>query len=325
MQFFLTAWAGCAQACSSAGADFFEASGIGNGVNEMIYWPAFDFEYVLDISRLLPHIAAIEASRTAASLRIRPPQWQELPAPDATEPDLPQPQDQKALNAQIQARKDRVLTSNAGKDRAWVKERFVAGSAPLSLNDILHMHRLVADETGIRYDSAGKLRTEGFKVVVGTPDVGFHVGAPPGKVPGLMARYIRFINGDDLLTMPAAVQALVAHYFFTTIHPFDDGNGRVSRLVAAALLFQRGYNGHGCYALFSYFYQNEKQYHRLIFQTQQNPRTDLTAFVSFGLEGLVGELQGINTFIKVRLQRTVEREVLTPALRRRMEARKGQC
>lgn len=286
----------------------------------MIYWPAFDFDYTLEVSRLLPHIAAIEAFRTAASLRIRPPQWRELVALGA-EPDLPPETDQKALTAQIKARKDRARVTNAGKDQAWVKERFTPGSDPISLLDILHMHRLVAEETGVRYDSAGKLRTDGFRVIVGSRETGFHVGAPAAKVPSLMDRYVRFINSCALVGMPAAIQALVAHYFFTTIHPFDDGNGRVSRLVAAAILFRKGYSGHGFYALSSHFYQNEKRYHLLIFQTQQRPCPDLTEFVAFGLEGLVAELHGINNFIKVRLERAVEREVLTPALRNKLEGR----
>lgn len=286
----------------------------------MIYWPAFDFEYTLDMSRLLPHIAAIEASSMAASLRIRPPQWRELVAPDAAR-DLPPETDQKALIAEIKARKDRARVTNAGKDWTWVKERFTPGSDPISLLDILHMHRLVAEETGIRYDSVGKLRTGRFTIIVGSRETGFHVGAPAARVPSLMDGYVRFIDSRALVSMPAAIQALVAHYFFTTIHPLDDGNGRVSRLVAAAILFRKGYSGHGFYALSSHFYSDEKRYHLLIYQTQQRPCPDLTEFVAFGLEGLVAELHGINNFIKVRLERAVEREVLTPALRRKMEAR----
>lgn len=282
----------------------------------MIYWPAFDFSYSLDTSRLLPHIAAIEGFRLAASLRLRPPQWRGDPAEKA-EPALPLAgKDQQEITDQIELRKERALLNNAGKDQAWVKERFVPGSEPLGVEDILQMHRLVAEGTGIRYDSAGQFRGEGLRVMVGTPEIGIHAGAPWEKLPRLMNQYIQLINGRTLLNMPAAVHALVAHYFFTTIHPFDDGNGRVSRLVAAAILFSRGYNGHGLYALFSYFYHNQDRYQRLIYQTQQKPCPDLTDFVAFGLEGLAVELQGINNFIKVRLERTVEREVLTPALRR---------
>ena len=35
-----------------------------------LYWPAFEFNFTLDMARLLPHMAAIEASKAAASSEI---------------------------------------------------------------------------------------------------------------------------------------------------------------------------------------------------------------------------------------------------------------
>src|SRR5689334_18442753 len=46
----------------------------------VLYWPEFEFDFRLDIQRLLPHIAAIEGYQEAASNRVRPPQWREQPA-----------------------------------------------------------------------------------------------------------------------------------------------------------------------------------------------------------------------------------------------------
>jgi Fic family protein len=181
------------------------------------------------------------------------------------------------------------------------------------------MHRMVAEESGIRYAHVGVFRKDGQRVLVGEDGIGYHAGAPALRLPRLMEDYIQFVNSASLMSMPAAVRALVAHFFFTTIHPFEDGSGRVSRLAAAGILFQRGYRGHGFYALSSHYYQNEDRYHSLIYQTQQTPVFDLTRFVAFGMEGLALELRGIDSFIKVKLNRTAERTILTPALRDRME------
>jgi len=287
----------------------------------MIYWPAFDFSYTLDVPRLLPHIAAIEASRTAATLRIRPPQWRVLSALEEMEASLRDLSPEQGRNLdEIALRKQRFLITNASPAQAWVRRRFVPGSDPISLADILNMHRMVALESGIRYNSAGAFRQDGRGVVVGKDGIGCHTGAPATKLPRLMDEYIELVNGRTLISMPSVIHAQVAHFFFTTIHPFDDGNGRVSRLVAAAFLFQRGYNGHGFYALFHHFYQNDARYYSLLQQCwQQPPPFDLTPFVAFGMEGLALELRGINSFIKVRLHRTDEREILTPALKKKAE------
>jgi Fic family protein len=63
-------------------------------------------------------------------------------------------------------------------------------------------------------------------------------------VPRLMARYVQFINERDWpASLPPSIHALLAHFFIATIHSFEDGNGRVARLVSAGILFQRGYQG----------------------------------------------------------------------------------
>jgi Fic family protein len=287
-----------------------------------LYWPGFEFTYTLDMTQLLPHLAAIEGSKVAASSHVLPPPWRERsPSPEGETP-LSDPSHQAARIEQIQIRKQMQLANNSSRTHTWVRQRFAPGSASMSLDDILTMHRMVAEETGIRYANAGALRKDGQRVVVGEDGIGYHAGAPVAMLPRLMDQYIQFVNSASLARMPAAVHALVAHFFFTTIHPFEDGSGRVSRLVSAGILFQRGYRGHGFHALSSHFYQNEERYHSLVFQTQQTPVFDLTRFVAFGLEGLTLELQGINSFIKVKLHRMAERTVLTPALREKMDARR---
>jgi Fic family protein len=284
-----------------------------------IYWPAFEFTYALDMTHLLPYLAAIESWKTASSTSVLPPPWREQPASGQVDVALSDPSAQPARVKEIQMRKQELLNTNASRVHAWVRQRFVPVSAPMSLDDILTMHRMVADESGIRYANVGVLRKDGQRVVVGEDGIGYHAGAPALKLPRLMDDYIQFVNSTSLMSMPPAVHALVAYFFFTTIHPFEDGSGRVSRLVAAGILFQRGYCGHGFYALSNHFYENEARYHSLIYQTQQTPVFDLTRFVAFGMEGLALELRGIGSFIKVKLNRTAERTILTPALRNRME------
>lgn len=263
-----------------------------------MYWPAFEFDYRLDLHRLMPHVAAVESYKQAATTRVLPPQWRELPA----EPNSNSAED--------------VKSGNAAGARAWVTERFVPGSAPLSLDDLLAMHQLVADPTNSEC-TPGTLRT--LPVQVGRREVGgLHLGAPAERLPGLMQKYIQFINGGDSLRLHPVLHALVAHFFLVTIHPFGDANGRVSRLLTAGLLSQRGYNVHGgFYALSAYFYQNDVEYHTLLHRCWLDPLPfDLTAFAAFGMTGFVMELKSINSFIQLKLNRTAERDLLAPPRRK---------
>jgi fido (protein-threonine AMPylation protein) len=280
----------------------------------MLYWPAFEFHYELQMRRLLPHIAVIEASQAAFRAGILPPQWR----PQASHADARAQNDacpEAYSLEEIRQRKQQLMANNASRAQGWVRARFAPCSSAMSLNDIVTMHRLVAQESGIRYTGSGQLRKEGLQVVVGDDEIGYHKGAPPEKLTELMQQYTQFLYRRDLVEMPAIVHALIAHFFFTTIHPFEDGNGRVSRLVSAAILFQRGYNGHGFYALANYFYENERRYHSLVHRTQRGLVFDLTDFVAFGMEGLARELEGTNNFLKFKVNRAVRRQQPPPKLR----------
>ena len=262
-------------------------------------WIQFEFDYLLDLKRLTPHLLAIEAHKQAALTRVLPPQWRET----SLEQGLAEATDTKL---QLRLR-------NSANARAWVNERFAAGTPPLRLADLMTMHRMVADGATGDY-VPGTLRS--MAVQVGRREVGgLHMGAPINWLPRLMGQYIAFITSDRLLALHPVIHALIAHFFLVTIHPFGDGNGRVSRLLTAGILLQRGYNVHGgFYALSDYFYLNDIKYQSMQHRCWQSPPPfDLTAFVAFGMEGLVMELRSIGSFIKMKLNRVVDRETLLAA------------
>ncbi len=63
------------------------------------------------------------------------------------------------------------------------------------------------------------------------------VPPPPEEVPPLINDLCNFCNKDEL---PPLVQSAIAHAQFETIHPFEDGNGRVGRALVQVLLRRRG-------------------------------------------------------------------------------------
>ena len=282
-------------------------------------WVTFDFDYRLDLKALVPHIIAIESYKEAAYARILPHRWlgasTEAPGTSAVQP----PQANQATTAEA----FEIKNAAAAAARAWAKQRFFPGSAALSLDDLLTMHRMISDKSTVDYNRPGTLRN--LPVQVGRVEVGgIHMGAPVSKLPLLMDQYIEFINSKRLTSLSPVVHALLGHFFFDTLHPFDDGNGRMSRLVAASILFQHGYNVHGGYGLSNYFYQHEIEYHTLLHQAWRCCPFDLTPFMAFGMEGLVVELKSINSFIKMKLDRIVDQEMVTSSARRKMGWRRGQ-
>ena len=117
------------------------------------------------MTQLLPHLTAIERSRAAFTSRVLPPSWRTQAPSDEREAPLSDLSEQAARIEQIQKRKQGLLRNNTSQAHSWVRQRFAPGTGPISLDDILTMHRVVAEESGIRYDTVGVLRKDAQRVV----------------------------------------------------------------------------------------------------------------------------------------------------------------
>src|SRR5437879_2293905 len=115
---------------------------------------------------------------------------------------------------------------------------------PLSEEMLFHWHRMTMSGSRNLRD-VGRYRTgaEPMQVVsgrIGEPRV--HFEAPPSaRVPSEMERFIAWSNrtapGRDE-PLPALTRAGIAHLYFESIHPFEDGNGRIGRAISEKALAQ---------------------------------------------------------------------------------------
>jgi Fic family protein len=110
----------------------------------------------------------------------------------------------------------------------------------------------------------------------------------------LMAKLIEWFNEGPPRSWPAAMRAIVAHFYVVSIHPFGDGNGRTARAVESFLLYQGGINARGFYSLSNYYYRNRPMYVSLLDHVRFETNGDLTPFVRFALSGLVSELEAVH-------------------------------
>jgi len=139
--------------------------------------------------------------------------------------------------------KRRVMPAEQGIAEMMV-DLYRSCSRPLSGEMLFGWHRMV---TSGRRDLAGigKYRTtrEPMQVVSGPIDARtVHFEAPPSKqVPAEMKRFVSWFNRTapgNKEPLPAITRAGTAHLFFESIHPFEDGNGRIGRVIAEKAMTQ---------------------------------------------------------------------------------------
>lgn len=127
-----------------------------------------------------------------------------------------------------------------------------------------------------------------------------HFEAPPSKqVPSEMKDFIRWFN-DSRGHIPALCRAAVAHVYFESIHPFEDGNGRLGRVVAEIALSQ-SVGAPILLALSQVINASKKRYYA---QLQEASRTlDLTEWIGYFSETVIAALERSERRIQFLVQK----------------------
>jgi Fic family protein len=114
----------------------------------------------------------------------------------------------------------------------------------------------------------------------GTKQTIFKTTEPGLETQDAMIRLIEWYN-RDLETLPLVKDALFV-YEFLSIHPFQDGNGRLSRLLGSLLLLKNGYTWIQ-YVSFEHEIENRKsEYYKELIDAQKNrPGENITKWLTF--------------------------------------------
>lgn len=94
-----------------------------------------------------------------------------------------------------------------------------------------------------------------YDSATGTPD---YIPPEYSEIPELLDELVKYVNTTD--DHPLIVAAIV-HYQIVTIHPFEDGNGRIARLMSGYILDLYGYGFGGIGSLEEYFAYDPDEYY----------------------------------------------------------------
>ncbi|WP_375058465.1 Fic family protein [Zobellella sp. DQSA1] len=168
----------------------------------------------------------------------------------------------------------------------------------LDLERLFRWHRWLFPEEAGGWTTArvrpGQLRgDEPMQVVSGRLDrPRVHFEAPPrsGLEPEL-ARFIDWFNQSrEDATLDPVIRAAVGHLWLVTLHPFDDGNGRISRALTDMALAQGDSQGIRLYAMSVAILERRADYYQALEQTQRGG-LDITPWLLWFMDTLAATLQ----------------------------------
>lgn len=144
------------------------------------------------------------------------------------------------LNKNQEKIKDKKA-GGAGELMVAVRDNF---SSPLTEQDLFSWHKMLMIESSKIKVGMWRTHQEPMQVVSGAMGKEkVHFEAPPSSlVPIEMERFIKWFNdtapGGEKEIKKSPVRSAIAHLYFETIHPFEDGNGRIGRAIAEKALSQ---------------------------------------------------------------------------------------
>lgn len=163
-------------------------------------------------------------------------------------------------------------------------------AAPLSASRIFGWHAALfpTGYSGMSKISIGAWRDDasGPMQVISGP-VGrekVHFQAPPAEI--LSTETTRFLDwANEDIEVPSLLKAGLAHLWFVTLHPFDDGNGRIARAVGDLFLARADGSSLRYYSLSAQIQRDRADYYAILERTQKGT-LDVTSWLSWFLSAL---------------------------------------
>lgn len=158
--------------------------------------------------------------------------------------------------------------------------------------------------SGYEEINVGEYRVDEMSVISGALDrEKVHYRAPsPDRVQKEMDVFLKWFN--DPSTPRDYIKSAVAHFWFVSIHPFDDGNGRIGRAIADMALSQADNSPRRYFSMSRQIGQEKNKYYDILERCQKGT-TDLTAWIEWYLDCMLRAIKGAEEMLSAILDKAV--------------------
>lgn len=198
---------------------------------------------------------------------------------------------QSSLVDVLGADEDHEPTADVGEVINYVKAmrhglmRLRSDDFPMSLRLLREIHEVLMQQVrgGSLHLTPGEFRTMQNWIGGTSPANARFVPPPPDAMQEALNLFEHYMHQED--SLPPLVRCGLLHYQFETIHPFNDGNGRVGRLLVTLYLVWKGVLDEPMLYLSAYLKAHQQEYYDRL--TQVRVDGNFEAWTRFFLEGII--------------------------------------
>jgi len=152
------------------------------------------------------------------------------------------------------------------------------------------MHKITVADW--RKDTTGPMQV--VSGALGKEKVNFQ--APASEfVENEMLLFLDWFNNEDKTDL--VIKAAIAHLWFVTIHPFEDGNGRITRALSDMILARADESTQRFYSMSAQIRKERKGYYEILEKTQKGD-LDITEWIRWFLQCLINALRSTDSVLK---------------------------
>lgn len=149
----------------------------------------------------------------------------------------------------------------------------------------------------------GKYRTHEEHIVSGMlgREKIHYIAPSPNRIEEEMCHFIDWFNAEQ--PMSIVVRSAIAHLWFVSIHPFEDGNGRLARILSDMMLARGEKSEFRFYNVSSQINKDKKHYYSILEKTQRG-NGDITEWVAWYAKTILASLEEADTTISAILNKS---------------------
>ena len=129
-----------------------------------------------------------------------------------------------------------------------------------------------------------------------------YIAPSPDRIQEEMTLFLDWFN-DDQYRLPSIIRSAIAHFWFVSIHPFEDGNGRLARILSDMLLARGDQNELRFYNISSQINKDKNHYYEIL-EKMQHGDGDLTEWLVWYAEKLADALDDANASVSMILNKS---------------------
>ncbi len=182
-----------------------------------------------------------------------------------------------------------ILDATQNYNVPLTKERICSWHAELFPSGRSGIHRITTADW--RKDEKGPMQV--VSGPIGKEKV--HFQAPPAKIiDNEMTDFIDWYNNDNDTEL--VIKSGIAHFWFITIHPFNDGNGRIARAIEDMQIARTDKTNQRFYSISAQIERQKKEYYEILEKTQKGS-LDITNWLEWYLKCLIGALEATEVIL----------------------------